>query len=119
MQPRRRATLLARYLALVVVIGAALVLSWAVVDRGESASTSFEGISDKDLAARDLKLLPLEPGQRPSISRGKAEAAVAEHFPNVAVTEAILGRLVQPLRGVDKAVWAIKLDHQDKDLRHR
>lgn len=105
-----------RYLAVVVVIGAALVLGWSFVDRGESAIISLEGISEQDLAARDLKLEPLRPGQATSISRRTAEEAVAERFPKVAVRDAVLSRLTKPIRGVDTAVWAINLEPQDKDL---
>ena len=115
MQSPRGATPLARYLALVIIAGAALVLSWSFGDRSEVVSSSFEGISAEELAARGMRLQPLEPGERPSISRGAAKAIVGKYYPNVAVRETILGRR----EGFGTAVWAFRLDHLDEDLRTR
>ena len=105
-----------RFLLLVVAGATLVVAGWFLVAQGESASSSLEGISEEELAARDIKLLPPNPGQEAKISREEAEEVVASRFPSVAVKQAILGRLVQPLGGVDTMVWAINLDPQDKDI---
>ena len=107
-----------RFLLLVVAGATLVVAGWFLVGRGESASSSLEGISEEELAANDFIILPLEPGQLTKISRQAAEETVAGHFPNVAVRQAILVRLVEPGRGHDTAVWAINLDPEDKDIRH-
>lgn len=83
-----------RFLLLVVVGSMLAVAGWFFVGRSESASSSLEGISEEELAARDIKLLPPNPGQEAKISREEAEAVVASRFPSVAVKQAILGRLV-------------------------
>ena len=107
-----------RFLLLVVAGATLVVAGWFLVAQGESANISLEGISKEDLAEKDFILLPLDPGQLAKISRQAAEETVAGHFPNIAVRQAILVRLVEPERGLDAAAWAINLDPEDKDIRY-